>query len=72
MQSTGQLINDLVILGIFIFMSLVVSGIIKLKPEKQEKLDSLMERKGTLVKIVAYGGTIIFTLLTLIHSFYKP
>jgi hypothetical protein len=53
-------------------MSLVVSGIIKLKPEKQEKLDSLMERKGTLVKIVAYGGTIIFTLLTLIHSFYKP
>jgi amino acid transporter len=69
MQAIGGLIDDIIVLGIFIYLSLLVSGKIKLRQERQEKFDAMMERKGTLFKILAYGGTIIFAALILIGIF---
>jgi hypothetical protein len=59
MQAIGGLIDDIIVLGIFIYFSLLVSGTIKLRQERQEKFDVMMERRGMLFKILAYGGTII-------------
>ncbi|TKK64163.1 hypothetical protein FC093_23130 [Ilyomonas limi] len=69
MQAIGGLIDDIIVLGIFIYFSLLVSGKIKLRQERQEKFDAMMERRGTLFKILAYGGTIIFAALILIGIF---
>lgn len=69
MQAIGGLIDDIIVLGIFIYFSLLVSGKIKLRQERQGKFDAMMERRGTLFKILAYGGTIIFAALILIGIF---
>ncbi len=69
MQAIGGLINDIIVLGVFIYFSLLVSGKIKLQKERQEKFDAMIERKGTLFKILAYGGTIIFAALILLSIF---
>jgi hypothetical protein len=69
MQSTAQLINDIVIFAIFIYFILLVSRKVKLNVSRQEKFDNLMERKGTLLKILAYGGVVIFAALILIGKF---
>lgn len=69
MQAFGGIIDDIIVLGIFIYFSLLVSGKIKLQQERQEKFDAMMERRGTLFKILAYGGVVIFALLILISIF---
>jgi hypothetical protein len=69
MQVIGGLIDDIIVLGIFIYFALLVSGKIKLRQERQEKFDAMMERRGTLFKILAYGGVIIFAALILISIF---
>lgn len=69
MQSAGGLINDIIVFGIFIYFSLLVSGKIKLREERQEKFNAMMERRGTLFKILAYAGTIIFAALIVIGIF---
>ena len=42
--------------AIFIYLTLLVIGKVKLAESIQEKFDNLMERKGTLLKILVYGG----------------
>ena len=68
MPLTGQIINDLVVLGVFIYLSLLVSGKLKLKDEKQEKLDDFLQRKGGLVKAIVYVGTGFFVLVLARHA----
>ena len=63
MQTTAGLINELISLALFIYFSLLVSGKIKLGPERQEKFNAFMQRRGTLFKVLAYAGTIIFSIL---------
>ena len=69
MQSTGGLINDIIVFGVFIYLKLLVSGKVKLGESNQEKLNNLMERKGTLLKILVYAGTAVFAILILISLF---
>jgi hypothetical protein len=69
MQSIGGLVNDIIVFAIFIYLTLLVSRKVKLRESNQEKFDNLMERKGTLLKILAYGGAIIFAALILISIF---
>ena len=69
MQSTGGLINDIIVFGVFIYLTLLVSGKVKLGESNQEKLNNLMERKGTLLKILVYAGTAVFAILILIRLF---
>ena len=66
MQSTGGLINDLIILGIFIYMILLIHGKVKLSAEKQDKFDGIMNSRGKLLKFLVYSGTGIFIALILI------
>lgn len=69
MERIGGLINDVIVLAIFAYFSLLVSGKIKLGQGRQEKVDALLQRGGTAVKIGAYGGTVVFGLLVLRHLF---
>ena len=57
-QHIGGLINDLIVLIIFIFLSLKASGIIKSK--KSTVLDKLV------IKIIIYIGTLALLILTII------
>ena len=59
-QSIGGLISDIVVFGIFVYLILLLKGKVRLHPNKQEKFDNLLRRKGTLVKILIYGGAVIF------------
>lgn len=67
MQEFGTILNDFVVIGIFIFLSLVLSGKIKLNPKKERRLRDLSKNKSRILRILVYGGTIIFTIL-LIHN----
>lgn len=67
-QLIGRLINDIIILALFIYMALLVSGKIKLKPEKQEKFNNLIQRRGTLLNIISYSG-IIFSVYKIVKTF---
>jgi len=69
MQSTGSLINDILIFAVFIYLTLLVSGKVKLRQDRQEKFDELMSRRGTLLKILAYAGAVLFAILILITLF---
>jgi len=72
-QSIGGLINDIVVFGIFVYLILLLTGKVRMRPDKQEKLDDLIRRKGTLLKILAYGGAVIFAAFILIGIFsFKP
>jgi hypothetical protein len=72
-QSIGGLINDIVVFGIFVYLILLLTGRVKMRGDKQEKLDDLIRRKGTLLKFLAYGGAVIFAALILIGIFsFKP
>jgi hypothetical protein len=72
-QSTGGLVNDIVVFGIFVYLILLLTGKVRMRPDKQEKLDDLIRRKGTILKILAYGGAVIFAALILIGIFsFKP
>jgi preprotein translocase subunit SecG len=69
MQSTGGLINDIVIFVIFIYLVLLINGKVKLGENNQVKFDNIMERKGTLLKILVYACTAIFAILILVSIF---
>ena len=71
MQSTAGLIDDIIVFAIFIFLTFLVSGKVKLGESNQARFDSLMERKGTFLKILVYVGTGLFALLILI-SIIEP
>ena len=63
LQSTGVLIKNVIVFGIFVYLILLLTGKIKLRGDKQEKLDDLIRRKGTLLKVLAYGGAVIFAAI---------
>lgn len=67
MQSTAGLIDDIIFFAIFIFLTFLVSGKVKLGESNQARFDSLIERKGTFLKILVYVGTGLFALLILIR-----
>jgi hypothetical protein len=69
MQTTGGLVNDIVVFGVFVYLILLLTGKVRMRGDKQEKLDDLIHRKGTLLKILAYGGAVIFAVLILIGIF---
>jgi len=72
-QSVGGLINDIVVFGIFVYLILLLTGKVKMRGDRQEKLDDLILRKGTILKILAYGGALIFASLIIIGIFsFKP
>ncbi|HVZ97849.1 MAG TPA: hypothetical protein VG847_13295 [Chitinophagaceae bacterium] len=71
MQSIGGIINDIIILGIFIYLVMLVNGKTKLPGSAQEKFDALMARNGTLLKILAYTGTILLILIIAINFVKK-
>jgi len=62
MQAYGGFINELVVLLIFIYLSLIVSGKLRLGDKSQKKLNTLMDSRGTLLKVVAYGGVLLFSV----------
>jgi hypothetical protein len=69
LQTIGGLVNDIVVFVIFVYLILLLTGKVRLRGDNQEKLDSLIRRKGTLLKILAYGGAVIFAALILIGIF---
>jgi len=72
-QSIGGLINEIVVFGIFVYMILLLTGKVRMRGDKQEKLDELIRRKGTLLKILAYGGAVVFAALIVIGIIsFKP
>ena len=42
MQAIGGIINDIIVLTIFIYLILLINGKVNLKSESQEKLDDLL------------------------------
>ena len=68
-QSIGGLINDIVVFGFFVCLILLLTGKVKMRGEKQEKLDDLIRRRGTLLKFLAFGGAVIFAALILVGIF---
>jgi len=65
MRSIPGLIDDLVVLGIFIYLSLLVSGIIRMRQDRQKKWDSIMSRWGTPLRIAVYLVTLLMIFLIL-------
>lgn len=70
-QSIGGLINDIVTFGLFVYVILLLTGKVKMRGDKQEKLEDLIRRRGTLLKFQAYGGggAVIFAALILMGIF---
>jgi hypothetical protein len=50
----------------FMFLTLLMKRRIKLRPDRQEKLDALLQRKGKLVRIFVTGGTVVFGTLVIV------
>jgi len=69
MQSIGGLIDSIIFLAVFIYLTLLVSGKIKLRQERQKKFDAMVQRRGPFYKLLVYGGTIGFAVLILINIF---
>jgi|GEM_PF-4628776 len=63
MHSIGNIINDVIILGLFIYLALIVNGVVKLNARKQERFNKMMNRYGTVFKILVYVGIIMFIIL---------
>lgn len=57
-QEIGGLISDVLVLGIFIYLSLILLR--KVTPKKPIKA---FENPTAFIKIVVFGGTIIFAIL---------
>jgi hypothetical protein len=55
----GQVDNILVLI-VFIFLILLLNGKVRLRPDRQEKFDKIVRRRGTLLKVLVYTGTLIF------------
>lgn len=66
MELAGEIINNALLFGLFIYLKLLLHGKIKLSNERQAKLDALIQHRGTLLKIIINGGTLVFGLLLLI------
>jgi hypothetical protein len=65
-QILGHL-DDFLVLAIFIYLILLLNGKVKMRQDRQEKFDKLIRRRVTLLKVLAYGGALIFVALILIQ-----
>lgn len=63
MHSMGSIINNVIILGLFIYLALVANGIVKLNKSKQERFNKMMEQYGKGFKMLVYAGIIMFIIL---------
>jgi hypothetical protein len=61
MHINGEIIGNLVPLGIFIYLALILRGNIKTKKNVE-----MLTKPTIWVKILIYGGVLVFTLLTII------
>lgn len=61
-QNLGEIIWNLLILGVFVYFSLIILGKVKAK-----KAIKAFESPTSFVKLIVFGGTIIFFLLVLIQ-----
>ena len=55
----GQVDNILVLI-VFIFLILLLNGKVRMRPDRQKKFDEIVRRRGILLKVLVYGGTLIF------------
>jgi hypothetical protein len=70
-QLIGRLINDILTFGIFVYLILLLTGKVRLRGDRQEKWDDLIRRRGTILKILIFGGATIFATLILIGIFSR-
>ncbi len=61
----GQVDNILVLI-VFIFLILLLNGRIRLRPDRQERFDEIIRRRGSFLKVLVYCGTLIFAALIVI------
>ncbi|BDD07063.1 hypothetical protein [Aureibacter tunicatorum] len=59
-QILGNL-NDLIVLGLFLYFALVLHGKINVKPQYEERLENF--RKKKLSYVIVWGGIFCFTVL---------
>ena len=57
-QHSGEIIGNLIPLAIFIYLALVINGVIV-----QRKPIKALENPSTLMKVTIYGGIVIFLIL---------
>jgi len=69
MQTTLGFLADILVLGIFIFLILQLHGKVKMRPEKREKLDDMLKRRGNLYKTFVYVGAAGFAINLMIKLF---
>jgi hypothetical protein len=67
MQSKGEILNDLIVFAIFIYLILLINGKVQLPKATQEKLNNLLYKRGTLIKILVYAGAVLFLLLIILN-----
>ncbi|MGF7232472.1 hypothetical protein [Arachidicoccus sp.] len=67
MQFLGGHVDDLIVLIVFIYLSLMVSGKATLSAQRQAKFEKFMQQKrGKIYKIVVYIGTALFAFIVLV------
>jgi hypothetical protein len=47
-MKTAEIIDDLIVLTFFVYFTLLISGILRLRPDRQKRFDELMKRRGNL------------------------
>lgn len=67
MQRFFSHLDNILVLAIFIYLILLINGKIRMQPNRQEKLDELVRRRGMLLKILVYGGALFFTVVLIIN-----
>lgn len=60
-QKLGGIIGDIIPLVIFIYLSLVLLGVIRLKKEI-----AFFKTNPTISKILVFGGVLFFTILVIV------
>jgi len=64
MENIGGAINDILVLGVFIYSALLLHGKVNYpSPKVQDKINSLKEKKISF--IVVWVGVLCFSLLTI-------
>jgi hypothetical protein len=64
----GNLIDDIIVLLIFIYFALLINDVIKMKVETREKFDSIIRfgKNKTIYKIIIYIGVVVFAIIATI------
>jgi hypothetical protein len=60
-QKLGGITDDIIVLVVFIYFSLILLGVIRLKKEI-----GFFKTNPTISKIVVFGGVLIFTILVIV------